>query len=249
MDIIRSKDNQFVKLYRNLSSSKKQRQAAKSFVLEGERIIRDNLKYTKYILATEVYLKEYPNALIITEELAENISTAVTPQGIFAICEKQELPPIEKILSKEHIRIIILDNIQDPGNMGTIIRTACALGFSAVICRNSCEIYNPKTIRAAMGAVFAVPVYDIYDFDILFNIFNKYQIISLAGAIDGEDILSYNSSSDKLAIFIGNEGNGLSEEIINRCDMKIAIKIQGIESLNAGIAAGILMWELSKNGR
>ncbi|MDR0917830.1 MAG: RNA methyltransferase [Oscillospiraceae bacterium] len=237
--LITSKDNKYIKLYRTLSSSKKARLEQSLFTLEGERIVRDNPDSIKYLFVTEKYCEKYPDAFIISSEIAKAIALTETPQGIFAICNKPlqgEIPDSGKFL--------VLCNLQDPGNLGTILRTAASFNISAVICANCCDIYNPKTIRAAMGAVFAVQIIQT-DLDVIFEHFKGYNIISNAAVLNGENVLNTDFKGNQ-AIFIGNEGNGLTEDIIERCDRKVTINIGGMESLNAATAAAIFIWEMNK---
>ena len=129
-----------------------------------------------------------------------------------------------------------------------IIRTADALGLDGVIFSESCDIYNPKTVRATMGSIFRIPVYHEVSSDILFERLKEAEIPSYAAVVDDNAASVSDMTFDKGgAVFIGNEGNGLSEEIQGMCSKSITIKMTGnTESLNAAMAAGIIMWELMK---
>jgi TrmH family RNA methyltransferase len=240
--LITSKDNKYIKLFRSLSTSKKARSEQGLLAVEGERLVVDNLDRVKYLFAEEKFSGRFGTSVcefIITEELAENITQTENPQGIFAIMEK----PSPKELPKEG-KFVVLCDINDPGNLGTIIRTSCALGIDAVICYNSCDVYNPKTIRASMGAVFAVCVKETRNIGEMFDFFSANSIITVATVLEGENILDI-SFEGSCAIFIGNEARGLGD-IADLCDKKATINIKGIESLNASVAAGVFIWEMTK---
>lgn len=258
-EIIISKDNPSVKLFRKLITSKKERIINKAFALEGSRLVFDALKNNAPIeklfitqSALEKYgeqLKEYDSIPkhLISDDLGEKISDTGKTQGIFAQCGF--IDGRNNLISLKRCgKYVVLLHIQDPGNAGMIIRTADALGLDGVIFSGSCDVYNPKVIRATMGSLFRIPVfYDIAEEDI-FNSLEASGIPSFAAVVDGgvKD-LKVADFSNGGAIFIGNEGNGLSESVISKCTEKITIKMNGnIESLNAAMATGIIMWEMMK---
>ncbi|MDE5946661.1 MAG: RNA methyltransferase [Oscillospiraceae bacterium] len=260
MDIITSKDNPTIKLYQKLSSSKKERVRNKMFVLEGFRIIKDAIKEKSHITsliftqqAFEKYKSEFSQAdlnnariIVISNELGNKISQTEQTQGIFAIC----LIPKNKYFSLEtNGKYVVLVNLQDPGNLGMIIRTADALGIDGLILSGCCDLYSPKTIRSTMGSIFRVKIWEEPDENIIFSELSLHKIKTFAGVIDS-DALNINTVdfTGGCAVFIGNEGNGLPFEVTGRCDKKIIIPMKGnINSLNAGMASGILMWELKRN--
>lgn len=254
---ITSKSNPSVKLYQKLSSQKKERQRYGLFVLEGERITEDALKAeaVRTLLMTEKAYEESrlrelydcPETLVISDELARYISQTETPQGVFAVCRMYERPPV----ISDGGRYIVLYGLQDPGNMGTIIRTADALGIDGIYLCGCCDLYNPKTIRATMGSVFRCRIGTAADDGELFSVLSGGNILTAASVIDSgaEPVMSLTELPEncRLAVFIGNEGRGLPEDIPVRCDMRITIPMHGnINSLNAAMAAGIIMWEMKK---
>ncbi len=258
-EVIISKDNPSVKLFRKLITSKKERIINRAFALEGKRLVFDALKNNAPIeklfiteSALEKYreqLKEYDSIqkLLISDELGKRISDTGNTQGIFAQCSFIE--ERDNLINLKHRgKYVVLINIQDPGNAGMIIRTADALGLDGVIFSGSCDIYNPKVVRATMGSIFRIPVfYGIVEEDI-FNKLKAFDIPSFAAVVDSNvKDLKTTDFSNGGAIFIGNEGNGLGESVISKCTEKITIKMNGnIESLNAAMATGIIMWELMK---
>ncbi len=258
-NIITSKDNPVIKLYQKLSSSKKERSEYGLFVLEGMRIAEDALKEDSGIthLLVTVSAREKAEELllqadlrnakifVISNELGSRISSTGTTQGIFAICR---IPVRRQIQFTENGRYIVLYGLQDPGNMGMIIRTADALGIDGLILSGSCDLYNPKVIRSTMGSVFRTRIMIENDTERLFALLKNGGAETAASVIDknAESINSCGFTGCQ-AVFIGNEGSGLPKEISQRCDRRITIPMNGtINSLNAAMAAGIIMWELKK---
>lgn len=257
--IIKSKDNQLIKHIRKLITSKKERMLCREFVLEGSRLVFDALKNNvtvSKIFVTDSALLKYKDELLkyncgeiihISDELGKKISDTDNTQGIFAQCGFLEgsdklgnLRPFGKY--------VVLSGLQDPGNAGMIIRTADAMGIDGVIFSKSCDIYNPKVVRATMGSLFRIPVFADIDEDDIFLALSTAKISSYAAVVNPEaDDLKSISFINGGAIFIGNEGNGLLRETIDKCDKAITIKMNGnIESLNAAMATGIIMWELTR---
>lgn len=257
-NIITSKDNPVIKLYQKLSSSKKERFQYGLFVLEGMRIVEDALRDSniKNLIMTKQAYEKYSGTLfqadlrdtrtvVISNELGNKIASTDTTQGIFAICAI----PVQKMIDfRENGRYIVLYGLQDPGNVGMIIRTADALGIDGVILSGCCDLYSPKVIRSTMGSVFRVHTMIENNTENLFAMLKNNGVMTSASVIDrdAEDVINC-TFGGKQAVFIGNEGNGLPYEISQRCDRRITIRMNGsINSLNAAMAAGILMWELRK---
>lgn len=258
-NIITSKDNPVIKLYQKLSSSKKERLQYGLFVLEGLRITEDALRedsgITHLILTKNAYEKygeellqadlRNTKKLVISNELGNRIASTDTTQGVFSICR---IPAAKTPVFSDNCRYAVLYGLQDPGNVGMIIRTADALGIDGVILCGSCDVYSPKVIRATMGSVFRMGIYVINDTEALFSMLEKENVETSAAVID-EDAVKVTDIkfSGRQAVFIGNEGNGLPRDTALRCTRRITIPMNGtINSLNAAMAAGILMWELKK---
>ena len=185
---------------------------------------------------------------MISDEIGDYISETEHTQGVFAICGMPKLQPFEKTVNPKG-RYLVLEHLQDTGNMGMILRTADAMGINAIISCQSCEIYNPKTVRATMGAIFRIPVYEETEIRKIAEIFHQKQICSYAAVLHENAVsLSEIELGKSCAVWIGNEGNGLSVEAVEACDKCVIIPMQGrTESLNAAMAAGILMWEMVKH--
>lgn len=174
----------------------------------------------------------------ISENVLKNLSLMPSPSEVIGICKKRE----EKLNGN---KILILDDIQDPGNLGTIIRSSVAFGVSTIVLSKGCaDVYSDKVIRASQGMIFKV---NIIRSDIK-EVVNKlkaedYKI--LGTKVDGGKEIKSVSKSEKFAIIMGNEGNGVSKEILNMCDEYIYIPMnKNCESLNVGVATSIILYEL-----
>ncbi|MGN0692461.1 MAG: TrmH family RNA methyltransferase [Oscillospiraceae bacterium] len=258
---ISSRSNDNIKLFRKLSEQRRERTEKKLFTLEGVRLIADAAAEKAdfhSIFASQSCLEKYSGALspflddfggrlfVITEEIADYLAETRDSQGIFAICGIPAEKPLSDIISRGR-KYIMLSDVRDPGNMGTIIRTADAVGTDAVICCGCCDIYNPKVIRSAMGSLMRMTV-AVTDEDSAFAAFKASDITTYAAVVDcSAKKLTDCDFSGGAAILIGNEGNGLSTETADRCNVKMTIPMKGrANSLNAAMAAGIILWELSK---
>ncbi len=258
---ITSAENPKIKFYKKLSESKKCRRENGLFVLEGARLVTDAAAEgapVREVFITRSFFDRYGKELpfhgdtcvyLIPDELGKKISSTDNAQGIFAVCRTLDKLPVSDII-KNGGRYILLHNIQDPGNLGTMIRTADAMGMDGVFLAECCELYSPKTVRSTMGSLFRTEVFETA-FDGVFPMFGKNGIATFAAVVDGDAVsLTDCDLSDGGAILIGNEGNGLPREISDLCDVKLTIKMSGnVNSLNAAMAAGIIMWELAKSAK
>ena len=183
--------------------------------------------------------------LVISNELGNRIASTDSTQGVFAICR---IPQQKKLSFCEGGRYVVLFGLQDPGNVGMVIRTADALGIDGIILSGSCDLYSPKVIRSTMGSVFRMNIAVENNADALFAMLAENGVETSAAVIDKDaQRVTECSFTGRQAVFIGNEGNGLPSDIANRCTRRITIPMSGnINSLNAAMAAGILMWELRK---
>lgn len=202
------------------------------------------------IYVTEGFEKKYGDRLagcryeLISDAVCRHLSDTRTPQGVTALVKKQETP-LEEILARdENPCLFLLENLQDPGNMGTILRTSEGAGVSGIIInRESVDPYNPKVIRSTMGAIFRMPFVVVDAFEDVLRRLKEAGVRTFAAHLDGEDFYRQDYRGG-CAFFIGNEGNGLSEELAARADGRIRIPMKGqVESLNAAVAATVLMYE------
>ena len=237
MDRITSRENPLIKRYRKLTGSRRLRESAGCFTMEGARLCLDAAQSgvrLQTLLLSEDGLRYPESALLlgfarqcfaIPNELARFISDTEHPQGIFAVGEIPQPRPF----APQEGKYILLDDLQDPGNLGTVLRTAEALGIDAVILSDHCpDLYSPKVIRSTMGSVFRQ---------------RTVRVSSLAESVAGW------KRAGMRCFVIGNEGNGVSPAVIAACGEEVYIPMQGAaESLNAAVAAALCMWELSGRG-
>lgn len=258
--VLKSNDNPKVKELSKLISSKKERISCNTFVIEGIKLLSEAFKENAVILsvfATAQALDKYCDVLSpivdtydfyeITDEISKKVSNAKTPQGVFAII-KSVYNWLDTIGENDN-KLLVLNNIQDPGNLGTLLRTADAVGIdAAILCENCCEVYNPKVVRSTMGSIFRLKIVHEDSFDSVANWFKKNNIESFAAVINTDaESLNCISFPKRCAAVIGNEGNGLCKEHISLCDRRLTIEMKGnTESLNASVAAAIIMWEMTK---
>ena len=265
---ISSKDNPKIKRLAALLSNKKHRAAEGVFVIEGVRGCVDAVNESlEGLLEIEslYYVKESLNdfegrlgdgvfesledskKIEITDELARKVSLEGNTQGAFVVA-KAVHKPLPDVL--EGRRYVVLDNIQDPGNLGTVLRTADAVGADGVILANNCtELYNPKVIRSTVGSICRVNVYIEKSFERAAAVLKASGVSVIAAVVRNGQMLSSYHFPDRCAVVIGNEGRGLCDEHIAACDESVTIDMHGrLDSLNASVAAAVIMWEMSKEG-
>lgn len=180
----------------------------------------------------------------------EKLADTETPQGIVAVVKKKKFTLSKDFLEKASL-LLALDNIRDPGNLGTMIRTADASGADGILLSNGCvELYNPKVIRSTMGSIFHVPVIEGLDLiKILQEMKSSGFKIFISDVHQGRDYAKVDYP-EKACLIIGSEASGISEQILDLADVKVRIPIFGkAESLNASVAAGILLYEIARNKR
>lgn len=260
---VTSKDNQWVKEWRRLNDSAKYRRESGLFAIEGARLCADALRsnvplqavlYTSSALAAygnvvEPLLAAADTVVEISPELSRYMGDTMNPQGVFCIAKM-----LDNSLIIDKINIIgtysALEDIQDPGNMGTIIRTAEALGLDGILLSDGCcDIYNPKVLRASMGGVFRLPLMRVGDMAQTVVALQEKGLTAFACVVDSSatPITSANMGEGAVAL-IGNEGNGLRAETVAACKHSVTIPMAGrAESLNASMAAGIILWEMCRN--
>ncbi len=257
--MITSTNNPQVKWLMQLQKKSKARNEEKVFVVEGlrmfaevteERVKKVYISESLYNRKKEELKLEHFSVEVLSDSVFQHVSDTKTPQGILCVVSQKEYQ-LETLLDISNPHFMVLDNLQDPGNLGTIVRTAEGAGVDAVfLSRESVDIYNPKTIRSTMGSIYRMPVVYVEDLLELLNMFRQRGIKSYAAHLEGRN--SYDKENYQLgtAILIGNEGNGLRDEIATASDTWVQIPMQGqVESLNAAIAASILMFEVYRQRR
>lgn len=243
--IISSDTNPKYKYIKKLSR-KKYRTKYQAFVIESKKIVEEvtNPLLTKDVDVDFVFvnedMKDFKTShekIVFSNDLFDKISPMKNPEGVCAVVK---MPKPKEIKSS---RILLLDHIQDPGNLGTMVRSAEAFGFTDIILFNDCvDLYNDKALRASMGSVFRLNFTNLNK-DQIDSLRKDYRLIGAdMGGVDYRKI----NTEEKIILCIGNEANGLSDFIKERADDFVAIPMKGkIESLNAAIAASILMNNLS----
>lgn len=235
---ISSKQNIKIKEIGKLISDKSYRKERKEFVIEGfhllEMALEDKLVKAIFSLEPIKNIDEKITNYIVSEDILKKISTQKNPQGVVAICSMRK----EKEIS--HNNVLYLDGVSDPGNLGTLLRTALAFSFKDVILsKGTVSLYNEKTISSSQGAIFRLNII-CGDEQNLIDLKEKgYKI--LATEIKGSVELKNIKKSDKQVLILGNEAHGVNEKILNLADERIRIDINEIESLNVAICGAIMM--------
>lgn len=254
--VITSTSNEQIKKLIQLKEKSKVRKTTGTFTVEGKKMfVEIPAEDLVSVYVSETFLKENGELVkdkkyqIVSDQVFKKISDTVTPQGIVAVV-KQKSYSIDYIIekrNKEKSCIVVLDRLQDPGNMGTIVRTGEAAGISGIIMsKDSADIYNPKVIRSTMGSIFRVPFAIVDNLGVAVDNLKSNGITTYAAHLKGE---LYNSGSltNDCALLIGNEARGLSGEISSKADKLIKIPMHGkVESLNAAVATAILMYEAAR---
>lgn len=259
MQRITSKDNPTVKHISKLIKSSAYRKEFSQFVIEGVRLCTDALDSNinintvivsdsaieKYSAQVNKLVEVCESTFVFSDKLFSQISDTKSPQGILCVCNIKT----KKFNIATKGVYLALENIQDPSNMGTILRTAEALGVKGVILTdNCCDIYSPKVLRGSMGAIFRLPVHICGSMVQAVKELNNQNVTTIATVVHNNAV-SITSLSDNqkqlCAVLIGNEGNGLLQATVDECAIKATIPMLGrAESLNASVAASICMWEV-----
>jgi len=188
--------------------------------------------------------------ITVKDDIFEKMSDTQTPQGIITVMRRMEYD-LEEMLSAENPFLVVIETLQDPGNLGTIIRTGEGAGVTGIIMNSrTVDIYNPKTIRGTMGSIYRVPFVYVEDLGILMTKLKEKGIHTYAAHLEGKDYYDSFSFKEPTAFLIGNEGNGLTGELADSAEKYLKIPMEGqVESLNAAIAASLLMYEVHRQRR
>ena len=259
MEKIISKSNPKIKTAAKLVNSASFRKETGLFCIEGIRLCQDavlsGVKIKQSFFSSNL-LGKNPEAVSeienhssqcyeVTQEIFEKISDTGSPQGVLCVCEKGNNVSHEAGIDNSG-KYILLENVQDPSNLGTICRSAEALGIDAVILCGCCDLYSPKVLRGSMGAIFRLNIVLTDDACEFLEECEKNGIKTYAAVPDKNagKITDINFDGGCVCV-IGNEGNGISKEVINACTESVTIRMLGkAESLNASVAACIVMWEM-----
>ena len=234
-----------------LLKTSKGRSEKNMFLIEGIRLVRDafskNAKIDCIILNNDTKLDFNVNCSVynFAPKLFGEIADTVSPQGVIAVCRMEKSTP-EEILSRGKNTVIMCESLQDPGNIGSVIRTAHAADCGGVILtKGCCDLYNPKIVRATMSGMFSLPVVTNVQSDSVIEYFRKNGYKIVAGALSENAVDFYSADiSGKTLIIIGNEGNGVKEETLKMCDCVLKIPMNtDAESLNAAVAGAVMIYE------
>lgn len=205
--------------------------------IEIERIYIDAEQFDKYFFDVENFCES--EIVKTNAKVLERLCDAKTNQGIVAICKKPK-----KVISNKFNRSLILENLQDPKNVGALLRTACATSFIDVYLIDCADPYSSKCIRASMSGVFRVNLH-IVSLEETFNLLKASEI--LCGDMDGEDVFESQIINENIAVIVGNEGNGVTNEIKKKSTKTVKIPMDNcLESLNVAVSGSVLMYEIKR---
>lgn len=247
MIVLTSCENEKVKMYIKLKK-KKYRDLSGEYIVEGMHSVMEAFKtgmLEELILEENEILPLPCKYVYVSHDIMKKISTVDTPPTIMGLCKKRILND-NKFLGK---KILVLDQLQDPGNLGTIIRSACAFGVdSIVLSENTVDLYNPKVIRGTQGMIFHMNIFQKKSSEII-ELLKSLNIPVYGTKVEyGSDVRSLNEKDKRsFALVVGNEGNGVRSEISDMCDKNLYINMNDrVESLNVAIATSILLYELGR---
>jgi len=231
---ITSVNNQMVKDVVKLHK-KKNRDKEGLFLLEGYHLFEEAKKHgvIKNVFTTDESIKG-TGITYVTDQVMEKLAQTKNPQGVLTVCSK---------LIKNEItdRVLILNNVQDPGNLGTLLRSALAFNFLTVILDNTCDLYNDKVIRSTQGNIFRLNIINMDTMEFI----KRYSDYTVYGTSMNGTPIEEIKSEEKVALVLGNEGSGVSPEILNNTDINLTIETN-IESLNVAVAGSIIMHHINK---
>lgn len=255
MQRITSKDNEFIKHVKKLKD-KKHRDVNNEYVIEGiklvEEAIQESAKIKQIVLCDDCERSDYiPKDLMyeiakydciyVTEKIFKYLSEVQNPQGILAVVEKNN----HKIdIDYQSDIIVALDDVQDPGNLGTILRTVDSIGLTQIlVSKGTADCYNSKVVRSTMGAIFRIKIIECEDLVKTLKEVKKHKFKVMVSSLQTDNSI-YDVNYNKKIIVIGNEANGVKKEIQDLADEKVKIPMLGkTESLNASVATGIILYE------
>ncbi len=251
IDIISSLQNPQVKKWRLLNKSRSERVEQGLFLAEGEHMALEAIQSGSActLIVSEKGKDKFSSLLstamlpvcILADHVFAALCDAKTPQGILAVCKYLETSPLSSLGGK----IICLNGVQDPGNVGTILRTMDAAGFTGLLIdEKTSDPFAPKALRASMGSVFRIPVCRTNDLCAALDTLSAHQYEILAGDLMGQPFFAERDRKENSCIIIGNEGAGISPEIKEKATLRLKIPmVGGAESLNAAVAAAVMMYD------
>lgn len=258
IEVITSRRNPVVQYMRALHK-KKHREDSQQFFVEGIKLIqeaqREGASISFFLLSEEFDYSSFfkcsdknidqIKTYRLSSSIFNDISDCCSPQGIIAVINRKDTP-IADILKNEEFFLVVLDEVRDPGNVGAIMRTLDAAGADGLVLLGGCaDPYSPKTVRSTMGSIFRVPIFEVDDYKGFFDNLKKIDTNIMVGHTQGEDLFLWHGELKKIALVIGNESNGVSQDICELASGTVRIPMTGnTESLNAAIAASLLIYEV-----
>lgn len=248
---ITSTSNETIKYFISLND-KKTRMNAKRFIVEGYHLVNEASKTNllEAIISTdEKELKKINNVkrYLVNDAIINKIATTKNPQNILGIVKMLDhnITNLVPIIKENKTKLIMLDDVNDPGNLGTIIRTAAGLGYDGIIMSpNTVDLYNEKVIRSTQGVMFKIPIIKANLQEVI-KLLKKEKVFCIGTALTNAKDVKHITKKDKFAICLGNEAKGISKEVLDNMDENVRIAMKNdVESLNVSIAAGIIMYEM-----
>jgi TrmH family RNA methyltransferase len=259
--MINSNKNQQIKDIMGLLNKGKDRERQGLYIVEGTKMVNEIPKedLVKFYYSETFFNQLFPKELkmyntdyeVVKDSVFEYISDTKTPQGILAVVRQKQYD-IKELLTKEKPVLIILEDLQDPGNIGTIFRSAEGAGIDGIVLSKNCvDVYNPKVVRSTMGSVFRMPFYRVDNLESVLLDIKEQGIKLFAAHLKGKAYYDQeNYCNTGVAFMIGNESKGLKEETAELANVYIKIPLVGkVESLNASVAASLLMYEVNRQRR
>lgn len=258
--MITSVNNSQVKQVMLLNRKARERKKQDVFLVEGwkmfreaprERLVKTYVSESFLQNPDHQHLLEEVEYEVVKDSVFTQMSDTLTPQGILTIVKQYHYGVEDLVAEKKSPLLLVLEDLQDPGNVGTIFRTAEGAGVTGILMTKNCvDIYNPKTIRSTMGSIYRVPFVCVEDLEESLSWMAEKKITTYAAHLQGKHAYDRENYKNGTAFFIGNEGNGLTEELSDRADCRIRIPMEGkLESLNAGVASALLMYEAYRQRR
>lgn len=261
MQRITSKENEFIKHVKKLKD-KKHRDMSNEYVIEGIKLVAEAIQekapIKQIILCDDceknamipkdlMYEIAKNECIYVTEKIFKYLSEVQTPQGILAIIERKSK---DTEIDYTQDVIVALDDVQDPGNLGTILRTVDSIGLTQIlVSKGTADAYNPKVVRSTMGAIFRVKIIECEDLKQTLKEIKKHKFKVVVSSLQAQNTI-YDINYNKKIIVIGNEANGVEPKIQELADEKVKIPMLGkTESLNASVATGIILYEYVRQNR
>lgn len=240
--VYESKQNPLIKKIASLKDKKGRREHG-AYLVEGIKMVFEAVKYNQpicYVVVMEGFKETIPSCkaeiVTVSKSVFEYLSDEATPQGILAVIK---IPALS--IKKPTGNALLLDGVSDPGNLGTIIRTACASGYKDIYAVNSADFYSPKTVRSSMSGIYFVNLYKC-SYEEAFSAISELDLI--VGDIKGDDLFKFKPTKN-FCIAVGNEANGLSQTVKDKASYTLTIPMsENSESLNVAVATSIMMYTL-----